>query len=487
MREDLEARLDHIVGELEAGRTPPTATVRELMSWIGAKNRSASNIRTVSMAFARRGLATDVVLQSADREAPITFVLAQGEVSETAASVPELMDADVTDIEEAFIDPTHKLSDLRVLRRALVSVTVNDSLDHALSAMGAHGLAYLPVMSGQHHVNGVISWKDIGTRLAHGQQGETVRDFMSTHAELVSETESLQSAVARVRQYGCVVVRGSDRRITGIVTAADLMGHLGELAEPFLRIREIEQHVRRLIGDRCSMAELRAARDDNDQGRAVNGPDDLTLGEYLQLIGDRDLWQQLDLGVMERKVVLERLEDVRKIRNRLMHFDPDGIPADDLEVLRTFSEYLLEQRKHAPRAHRRAEPDTVGGQARSAADRTDDAHGGGLIETQDRPPVSRSLAGRQRKELVFMPTIKSDSFIHLSSRGDSYALRIPEGARLRVVRGVQGCSTTDDLLARHPATHAVDVAGDGIGIENEDHYWVDRIAQANREYGVGQA
>ena len=58
-----------------------------------------------------------------------------------------------------------------------------------------------------------------------------------------------------------------------------------------------------------------------------------------------------------------------------------------------------------------------------------------------------------------------------------------------MVRGVQGCSTTNDLLARHPAKHAVDVAGDGIdgGIENEDRYWVDRIAQANREYGVGQA
>ena len=143
MREDLEARLDHIAGELEAGRTPPTATVRSSCPG-SAKNRSANNIRTLSMAFARRGLATDVVLQSADREAPITFALAQGQVSEAVgASGPELTAVEVTDIEEAFIDPTHKLSDLRVLQRTLVSVTANDSLEHALSTMGAHGLAFL--------------------------------------------------------------------------------------------------------------------------------------------------------------------------------------------------------------------------------------------------------------------------------------------------------------------------------------------------------
>ena len=101
-----------------------------------------------------------------------------------------------------------------------------------------------------------------------------------------------------------------------------------------------------------------------------------------------------------------------------MHFDPDGIPPDDLEVLRTFSEYLLEQRRHAPRAHRRTEPDTAGGRVRSAAGETEDVQGGALSEAEARLPVTRSLAGRQRKELVFMPTIKSDSFIHLSSRGD---------------------------------------------------------------------
>jgi hypothetical protein len=34
------------------------------------------------------------------------------------------------------------------------------------------------------------------------------------------------------------------------------------------------------------------------------------------------------------------LDQVRDIRNDVMHFDPDGIPPDDLERLREFARFL---------------------------------------------------------------------------------------------------------------------------------------------------
>jgi hypothetical protein len=39
-------------------------------------------------------------------------------------------------------------------------------------------------------------------------------------------------------------------------------------------------------------------------------------------------------------VVVSHLEKVRQIRNDVMHFDPDGIPDEDLDVLRQFSRFL---------------------------------------------------------------------------------------------------------------------------------------------------
>jgi hypothetical protein len=37
---------------------------------------------------------------------------------------------------------------------------------------------------------------------------------------------------------------------------------------------------------------------------------------------------------------MEKFESVRKIRNEVMHFDPDGIPEKDLMTLREFSRFL---------------------------------------------------------------------------------------------------------------------------------------------------
>jgi len=52
-------------------------------------------------------------------------------------------------------------------------------------------------------------------------------------------------------EFGYVLVRDQrDRRITGIVTASDLSLQFQALAEPFLLLREIELHVRQLLGDK---------------------------------------------------------------------------------------------------------------------------------------------------------------------------------------------------------------------------------------------
>ena len=83
-----------------------------------------------------------------------------------------------------------------------------------------------------------------------------------------------------------------------------------------------------------------------------------------------------------------------------------------------------------------------------------------------------------------MPSIEPRSFIHLSTKGDSYALR-SFGADRPGTRWVEpDCKTTTELLARHPIVHQVDVAGERKSL-NESDYWVARVAELNREHGIG--
>jgi hypothetical protein len=93
---------------------------------------------------------------------------------------------------------------------------------------------------------------------------------------------------------------------------------------------QIENHLRDLVERmRLSAEELRALADERDLTRAeVKRVDDLTLGELIRAIQNPEFWQRLGLN-HDRTILLDRLERVRKIRNRIMDFDADGIaPAE---------------------------------------------------------------------------------------------------------------------------------------------------------------
>ncbi len=152
-------------------------------------------------------------------------------------------------------------------------------------------------------------------------------------------TASLFDVINIVAQYDYVLVRASDRRISGIVTASDLSLQFRQLTEPFLLLGEIENHVRRLIDSRFSVDELRECCDPDDTRREVQGVADLTFGEYIRLLQKPERWAKLGIAI-DRAIVVTQLDKVREIRNDVMHFDPDGIPPEDLEVLRDFSQFL---------------------------------------------------------------------------------------------------------------------------------------------------
>jgi hypothetical protein len=142
-----------------------------------------------------------------------------------------------------------------------------------------------------------------------------------------------------IAEHQYVLVRRQDQKISGIVTATDLSLQFQQLAEPFLLLGEIENHVRRVIGQRFTLKDLESAKDPADKERVVTSAADLTYGDYIWLLKNPERWEQLNITV-DRKTCIEKFEMVRKIRNVVMHFNPDGIPEKDLQTLREFARFL---------------------------------------------------------------------------------------------------------------------------------------------------
>lgn len=66
---------------------------------------------------------------------------------------------------------------------------------------------------------------------------------------------------------------------------------------------------------------------------------DLTLGECMRLIERPDNWQKLELKI-DRAVFVKGLDEIRRIRNDVMHFDPEGTDEGDVKKLRDFVAFL---------------------------------------------------------------------------------------------------------------------------------------------------
>src|SRR5205814_5319927 len=100
-------------------------------------------------------------------------------------------------------------------------------------------------------------------------------EAMEPHAE-ISADASLFTAIPLIVQHQYVLVRGPDQRIVGIVTTSDLSLQFQQLAEPFLLLGEIENHIRRMIGPHFGPQELAAVRDPGDGERKIESVADLT-------------------------------------------------------------------------------------------------------------------------------------------------------------------------------------------------------------------
>lgn len=60
---------------------------------------------------------------------------------------------------------------------------------------------------------------------------------------------------------------------------------------------------------------------------------DLTFGHYVRLFQHPQIWSKLDLKV-DSGVLTGQLEEVRVIRNDVMHFDQDPMTPDELSTLK---------------------------------------------------------------------------------------------------------------------------------------------------------
>jgi CBS domain-containing protein len=357
------AELARIKADLEKGLPSPSVTVREFLGWFGAQRRGYWIVQQIRDALAHAALETQPDFEGAYIDSEITLRGKRGTQGEAAITLEPVtlvataavdappMESSPPTVGGDTADPTYRIGKLEAANREPKSVLPNDALRDAVTLMMMDDLAVLPVMQGIRSLRGAVTWRSIGERLALGHTQGAAQDFME-QPEKVDADRSLFATIPTIVEKGYVFVM-EHGAVKGLVTSRDLSIQFKTLSEPFLLLSEIENQVRRLIAAKFTQDELQDVRDPTDASRVVHVVADLTFGEYVRLLEKPERWNKLALA-LDRALFVKRLEEVRRIRNDVMHFDPDGVAESELDKLRDFARFLRQVTAIAPGARQRA-------------------------------------------------------------------------------------------------------------------------------------
>lgn len=298
-------------------------TIRGLLRWYGYAKRGSWISRRIRNDLELFDLRTVPDFEVGWFDAPISIELSPEKDGNRAST-------DGT-------DPTVRVGSLDAANRPPTRVAPSDSLSVATTVMLLNDFSQLPVMNGDRDVKGIITWQSIGMRLALGVKSDKVSDCMEPHRQvaIVSIDTPLLDAVNEISRNGYVLVRGSRNEISGIVTASDVVDQFMTQTTPFLISGEIEGYLRNLIHGKFTIDAMKKAA----QGEEISGPADLTLGDYHALLANRENWDELEIHV-DRKEFAKRLDEVRKIRNDVMHFNLDGLEDEHTQRLNGLASFF---------------------------------------------------------------------------------------------------------------------------------------------------
>lgn len=315
---------------------PQSITVRDLLRHWGSRARGHRISRRIEADLDNYGLVTapnflkvtlgdDVVLAArpiVDVEGISPSVITDngpgsGVVSPATAS-------DIVEVREIGLT----LGNLPSASSELVSVKPSATFEEAMTKMMLNDFSQLPVLRTRRHCDGAVTWRSIARARFKDSHAPFVAAIVN--AKTLAYDTPLNEVLGLLQADDFVFVRNDHNEITGIVTTADVVKLYGELATPFLLIGELDQELRRIV----STIELDQIRElcDESGTRAIGSHDDLTMGDYKRVLESPSCWAELGWS-MDRATFVARLDDLRRLRNDIVHFNPDPVPEGTVEML----------------------------------------------------------------------------------------------------------------------------------------------------------
>lgn len=195
-------------------------------------------------------------------------------------------------------------------------------------------------MTTTREIKGSVTWRSIAKALAHSRDASL--DDALEAAPVHSYEQDLVDVLGVLYDHDFIFVRDSKREISGIVTTADVVRLYGETATPFFLIGEIDHMLRGAISDTWTIEQVTAVCDPENE-RSLLSHDDLSFGDYQRMLENPERFEAMGWP-LDRATFINRLDEVREIRNGVAHFDQDPLDEEQVDRLKNFLRVMRDLR-----------------------------------------------------------------------------------------------------------------------------------------------
>lgn len=309
---------------------PEKISVRELLSLWGAKGRG-DQISRIEADLANHGLVTSPSFRKVTLDATVQLITAS-QRAESSNVLPVTDDPE----ENEQLDIGLTVGNLPSALGGVEFVSPTATLDEAITKMLLNDFSQLAVLGGAHNLRGAVTWKSI-TQARHSRPDAYLSDAI-VHAHDVHYDRELIDVLPTLQISDFIFVRNEKNAIAGIVTTADVVDAYRELATPFFLIGELDQTLRRVLARSFDIDDVIAVCDPHGN-RSLRSFNDLSMGDYQRVLERPDSWQRIGWP-LDRSSFIKRLHEIRKIRNDVMHFNPDPPPRESVNMMRNIIKLL---------------------------------------------------------------------------------------------------------------------------------------------------
>jgi restriction system protein len=311
----------------KAAAEPAELTVRELLAVWGFRYRDYDSTGRIQTDLRATGMTCEPPITEGGMNSIVTVGAALDRGADARGPADDEGQG-AADADDSVEEPDERLQLPQVAPRirdipsatgGITAVHPGATLEQVQHIMMTKGYSQLAVLTGPHELKGAVSWEGIA-KAGIAKDRLTLSDVIDKYPLVVHADQDLLAQLSVIYRAGFVFVRDSNSSICGIVTNADLTSQFGDMTAPFFQLGEIERRMRPCIDAVFSADELCAAV----KNRKLTCASDMTFGQYQMLLSDEDRWSRMHWGV-DREMFCVHLDDVRKIRNHIMHFGAEPL------------------------------------------------------------------------------------------------------------------------------------------------------------------